>query len=113
MQYPGRTVREASGRLVQVGSVRVPRLITLDELGDNGYPDVRLRFEVRDGRPDCVEITFKAKPDGRGLRSGDLTGLSVDSYVRNVFAELARPVDGPNVPFLLHAMDAVGDPDPI
>jgi hypothetical protein len=57
--------------------------------GNSGQPDGEVRFEVRDGRPQCVEVTLKAKPDGRGLRTSDLGQLMLDAMMTSVFANLS------------------------
>ena len=60
------------GGLTQIGDVAVPRVAVYAHDGDIGEPDLEVTFEVRDGRPECVDFHVRAKPDGRGIRTADL-----------------------------------------
>jgi hypothetical protein len=53
-----------------------------------------MTFEVRDGRPECVEVHVRAKPDGRGIRTADLQVLNVDAAAVNTFAAVALKPGG-------------------
>jgi hypothetical protein len=48
-----------------------------------------MSFEIRDGRPECVEVTIKGTPDGRGIRTADLQVFNIDALTVNVFSSLA------------------------
>lgn len=89
-QYGGR-----HGGLVKLEGAMVPPRIrfTFDGAGDS--PDLEMRFEVRNGRPECVAMTVEAKEGGRGIRTADLTVFNVDAMTVNVFAEYAVPVGKP------------------
>lgn len=77
-----------------LGDVLVPRRVTVTMAGHLGDPDVRIQFEVREGRPDCTEFTVKAKPNGRGIRSSDLTTLNVDGIAESAFLDFATHREG-------------------
>lgn len=77
------------GGSVQLGSAQVPPKAEMTFEGSKGTPDATLRFEIRDGRPECTEIHVVAKPDGRGIRSADLVMIGIDNITVAVFAELA------------------------
>lgn len=80
------------GGYVQLGSAIVPPKAQLTFKGIKGSPDVTMRFEVRDGRPECVEIHVKGKPQGRGIRTADLQQFNLDNLTANVFTDLAIAV---------------------
>jgi hypothetical protein len=77
------------GGYVRLGEAVVPRRASFTLDGDDGAPDLRMAFEVRDGRPECVEVQITAKPDGRGIRSTDLGTFNLDNMVIAVFEEVA------------------------
>ncbi len=77
------------GAPVRVGDFLLPRRAAYEVAGDNGSPDLQVRFEVRDGRPECVEIRMTAKENGRGLRTSDVQVLTLDAMKIGVFAEVA------------------------
>jgi hypothetical protein len=72
---------------VRVGDFVLPRTLTFTVDGEKGEPDLEIRFEVRDGRPRCVEVKAMSKPDGRALRTSDLQVLSLDALTVSVFAQ--------------------------
>jgi hypothetical protein len=74
---------------VRVGNFVLPRQLAFVVTGENGAPDLTIRFEVRDGRPVCVEVVATAKPEGRGLRTSDLHLLQLDTLAVSVFAQTA------------------------
>jgi hypothetical protein len=78
------------GGQIRVGRFIVPKHVFLDVEGRNGDPDLHAHFEWREGRPQVVELTVTAKPDGRGVRSVDLDSLSLDRLARTVFAEHSK-----------------------
>jgi hypothetical protein len=95
MSWPGKvSIRGHEGgrhgRPVMLGTTLVPPVATFEVSGSGGAPDALVRFEIRDGRPECTEITVKASPSGRGIRSADMGLFNIDNLVTNVFAELGR-----------------------
>jgi hypothetical protein len=104
MTWPGdvRVSGYSSGRYgapVRLGETVVPRVATFEVTGQDGAPDALVRFEVRDGRPECTEITVKTKPDGRGIRSADMALFNIDALAANVFAEVAMRLEpNPSAP---------------
>jgi hypothetical protein len=82
------------GGLAKVGDVVVPRVAVYAHDGDTGEPDLEVTFEVRDGRPECVDFHVRAKPDGRGIRTVDLQMVTnLDAMAANLYAAVA-PVPG-------------------
>ena len=72
----------------------VPKRIEVTHTGENGEPDLFAVFEMRDGRPECIEWRVTCKPTGRGMRGADLTLLNVDVMTADVFARHALVHDG-------------------
>jgi hypothetical protein len=84
------------GGLTKVGDVTVPRVAVYAHDGDLGEPDLEVTFEVRDGRPECIDFHVRAKPDGRGIRTADLEMVTnLDAIAVNLYAAVA-PVPGGN-----------------
>lgn len=83
------------GGLVKVGDVVVPRTAFYAHDGDEGEPDLEVTFEVRDGRPECVDFHVRAKADGRGIRTADLQMVTnLDAMATNLYAAVAPVPDG-------------------
>jgi hypothetical protein len=82
------------GGLAKVGEVVVPRVAVYAHDGAPGEPDLEVTFEVRDGRPECVDFHVRAKPNGRGIRTADLEMVTnLDAIAVNLYAAVA-PVPG-------------------
>jgi hypothetical protein len=79
------------GGYVLLGDAMVPRRLRLTMDGAKGAPDLKMLLELRDGRPECVEITATAKPDGRGIAAADVQVLQrrLGTLTAEVFARLA------------------------
>jgi hypothetical protein len=77
------------GNDVRIGDFVMPRQAQFAIEGANGDPDLVVLLEVRDGRPQVVDVHASAKPDGRPLRTSDLQLLSLDALTISVFARLA------------------------
>jgi hypothetical protein len=88
--WEGRQEIRGSGGLVALGDAVVPREATLTFEGSGGSPDVVMKFAIRGGRPECTEISVKAKPDGRGIRDADVAMFSIDKLTISVFEQLAN-----------------------
>jgi hypothetical protein len=83
------------GGLARLGDVAVPRVAVYAHDGDQGEPDLEVTFEVRDGRPECVDFHVRAKPDGRGIRTADLQMVTnLDAIAVNLYAAVAPVPDG-------------------
>jgi len=83
------------GGLAKIGDVVVPRTAVYAHDGDEGEPDLEVRFEVRDGRPECVDFHVRAKPDGRGIRTADLQMVTnLDAIAVNLYAAVTPVPDG-------------------
>jgi hypothetical protein len=73
------------GKDIRLGMTVVPERATFKATGEKGAPDVVVRFEVRDGRPEMVEVSVKTKADGRGIRSTDMEVFN-ETLIKNVYA---------------------------
>jgi hypothetical protein len=83
------------GGLAKIGDVVVPRTAVYVHDGDVGEPDLEVTFEVRDGRPECVDFHVRTKPDGRGIRTADLQMVTnLDAIAAHLYAAVA-PVPDP------------------
>jgi hypothetical protein len=84
------------GGLVEIGDVAVPRVAVYAHDGDEGEPDLEATFEVRDGRPECVDFHVRAKPNGRGIRTADLQMVTNLDAMTVYLYERVAPVPGGN-----------------
>jgi hypothetical protein len=83
------------GGLTKLGDVPVPRVAVYAHDGDDGEPDMEVTFEVRDGRPECVDFHVRAKPDGRGIRTADLQMVTnLDAMAVYLYSRVAPVPDG-------------------
>jgi hypothetical protein len=96
MAWGGRVTFEAlvggrHGGYVPLGYAAVPRRMRLTMDGYNGAPDLRMLFELRDERPECVEVTVTAKPEGRGIAASDFQVLQrrLGMLAAEAFAQVA------------------------
>lgn len=80
--------------VVRVGETLVPEAVTASREGVADAPDLTLRFEIRDGRPECVHLAVTSSPGGRGIRLSDLDVFSLDAAASRVFLVGATPVGG-------------------
>lgn len=70
------------GATERIDDYLVPHAVTCTVTGEHGARSLRMTFEVRQARPECVASQLVAGKDGRGLRSADLAGLDVDGRSR-------------------------------
>jgi hypothetical protein len=84
------------GGLVEIEGVAVPRVAFYAHDGDEGEPDLEVTFEVRDGRPECVDFHVRAKPRGRGIRTADLQMVTNLDAMAVYLYERVTPVPGGN-----------------
>lgn len=77
------------GNDVRIGDFVMPKEAEWIIEGAKGDPDAVVRLEVRDGRPQVVDVRVTAKPDGRAVRTSDLQIMSLDALAISVFARLA------------------------
>jgi hypothetical protein len=83
------------GGLVELGEVAVPRVAVYAHDGDEGEPDLEVTFEVRDGRPECVDFHVRVKPDGRGIRTADLQMVTnLDAMAVYLYERVTPVPDG-------------------
>lgn len=85
MTWPGRTVLQSGVPTMLFRGALVPTEVRRDLTGDNGAPDASIRFQIRDGRPECTEVVIRAKPDGREVRTSDLAAIHLESLAISVF----------------------------
>lgn len=81
--------RHGAGEVLE-GDVWVPKRSTWEVRGDNGHPDAKVEVEIRDGRPEVVEIWIAAKPRGRGIQSSDMQTFQLDNLIANIQTEVGR-----------------------
>lgn len=79
----GRRGGKTFERIGENGEYMIPAAFVMEIAGNKGAPDAAVHFEVRDGRPECVEITIRAQSNGRAIRSSDV----------GVFANLGQVID--------------------
>lgn len=85
--------RKGRKQFEQVGDFLLPTAMRMVITGHDREPDGVAEFEIRDGRPECVQITITAKPDGRAIRSSDVQPLGrVDELITSAFGGAAREV---------------------
>jgi hypothetical protein len=97
-----RTDRTAG--LVRLGDVLVPARVTTDSSADASAPLLTAAYEVRDGRPECVELHITSRPNGRGIRLRDLEELfTLDAACEAAFS---RFVIRPDQDWTQAALDA-------
>lgn len=72
------------------GTVSIPTTATMEVRGENGHPDATVKFEVRDGRPEVIEIHVIGKPGGREIRSADMSLFNLDNLTANVMSNLGQ-----------------------
>jgi hypothetical protein len=48
---------------------------------DRGGPELHLRFEMRDGVPQCREVFLQSEPDGREIRQVDVKSVDVERFL--------------------------------
>ena len=79
------------GGYVPWGDAAVPRRVRMTMEGYSGAPDLKLLFELRDERPECVEVTVTTKPGGRGIAASDLQVLQrrLGALVAEAFGRVA------------------------
>lgn len=75
--------------LAQLGNLAVPAALTITLRGVLDEPDCVIKYEVRDGRADCVSFTVTAKPNGRGLLTSDLRMFTLDGLGEEAFTDYA------------------------
>jgi hypothetical protein len=97
MPWNGRAEFVGEGSLVLVGTTAVPTKVRYEFTGDAGAPDAVIQFEVRDGRPECVEVLIKARPKGRGIRQQDVGSIDIGPLAESVYAELGQAQGSPSI----------------
>ena len=103
MEWTGKvTVSSKVGRPVLIDEWSYPRGVTFSFEGEGRLPDFVARFEIRDDRPECVEIAVTSKPDGPGVSDADLKLFNLEELARRAFSAAA----GRPLPFGGHATGA-------
>lgn len=95
--WPGRIKYTGKGEVFLTDergrTIAVPRTTLVEVTGDNGHPDATVKIEVRDGRPEVVELHVVAKPAGREVRTGDMALFNMDNLVANVLKDMHREME--------------------
>lgn len=89
MGWSGKLTTSHNLRYFRTGDYAMPAEITVTMEGDKGDPDLLVRFQVIEGRPQSVEVHAVMKPGGRAVRTSDLHSLSLDAMCVSVFASTA------------------------
>lgn len=72
---------------VAVGDRAVPQRIDLTLAGAPGkQPSLKMTIEIRRGAPHCTELTIKADPAGREVRTADVRAVRLEQWVDAVAA---------------------------
>lgn len=74
---------------LRFGDYVVPRRVEWNFAGTNGDPDFHAVFEVRDQRPQCVELHATAAERGRPVRTTDMERMELDKLTVAAFATCA------------------------
>jgi hypothetical protein len=93
MGWSGIVDIQGTGKLVRLGQSVVYERASFTVTGARGDPDSGALFEIRDGRPECIEVSVKAKPTGRAIRQADMALFSIENLTANVFAEVGTPIE--------------------
>ncbi|BBY15754.1 hypothetical protein [Mycolicibacterium litorale] len=83
----GQAIYEFGSLTALAPKIYVPRIVFVDFSADVNAPLRRLKIEIVDGVPQCVEIRVAARPGGRGLRSIDLDAIDVAGWVEDIMTE--------------------------
>jgi len=59
----------------------LPRRFVASFPDDRGGPELHLRFEMRDGVPQCREVFLQSRDAGREIRPSDIKSVDVDTYL--------------------------------
>lgn len=71
---------------VLVGNRLIPQEIRVTVRGGPSQPDMEMKIEVREGMPECVEFTLRARPDGPEIRDKDLGVVRVAYWLEQIVA---------------------------
>jgi hypothetical protein len=85
---------EPRGDFVDLGWTRVPEAVVMDGEGLRGAPDLHMKFWIRDEIPEVYEFTLKAREGGRGVRTVDLRGFSLEKMAVEAFMRMQARVVG-------------------
>jgi hypothetical protein len=80
---------------VEIGDRLVPQEIFVYICGGIAQPDLEMKIEVRDGIPQCVELMFRARPDGPEVRDKDLAVVRVGDWLEQIVAQCSLVRSGP------------------
>jgi hypothetical protein len=75
--------RDLGGRdsMTTVRSRVIPRTFRLEVARDDGTPDLRLGFQVRDGVPQCRSAELRSTDEGREVLASDLRGVRLEDLL--------------------------------
>lgn len=96
----GFTFSDGRGRVthygadVRVGDRLVPSEIFVNVRGGPTQPDYALKIEVRDGLPQWVEVTLRARPGGAEVRDKDLSVIPLEDWLEQIVAQCSLKFGG-------------------
>jgi hypothetical protein len=94
---------------VRVGDRLVPRAIDVQLPSTSDLPALAMRIEVRGGIPVCAELTFRAKDDGRDIRTTDLRAVRLEEWIENIVAAVSAQVVDESTGVVTAAVDLSED----
>src|SRR5215207_1996697 len=90
----GRAVWDPADK-VEIGDRRrVPREILVQIRGGKNEPDLGMKIEVREGIPQWVEVTLRARPDGPEVRDKHLAAIHLGDWLNQVVAACSLGLSG-------------------
>lgn len=78
---------------VELADRSVPQRIDVHFPGIDGQPELNMRLEVLDGRPQIREMRITSVEDGREVRDKDLRAVDITQWVEDIFAACAMPFE--------------------
>ena len=74
--------------MTDLGQLMVPRTFTAHVSADDGSPDVTLRFEIRNGAPECREVNIQATEGGQEVRCSGLAGVRIEDVLEEALKQM-------------------------
>ncbi|MBF6123887.1 hypothetical protein [Nocardia brasiliensis] len=83
--------------LVEMDELLCPREVFIRLTGSREQPSLTAAFEMRDGKPVCVDLQISAKPAGRGVRpiDFDVIRLQLNDWMKVAFESIAQNTAAP------------------
>jgi len=72
---------EDGARVLRGSETLLPAVFVACFPDDRGGPELHLRFEMREGVPQCREVALLSEPDGREIRPVDVKSIDVERFL--------------------------------